>query len=46
MNEENESERRMDGAKTLNQEVPGIKKEDVKAALKVVSPDDILVEVW
>lgn len=44
--------RRTDGEQLVNQEVQGIRKEDVRAALKrmktakVIDPDDTPVAVW
>ncbi|XP_076867340.1 uncharacterized protein LOC143518621 [Brachyhypopomus gauderio] len=50
MNQENESERRLEEVEVVNQEVPQVSKEEVRAAIwrmkcgKAVGPDDIPVE--
>ena len=52
MNVENEREERTDRAEAVNQEVPQISKEEVRAAMKrmkrgkAVGPDDIPTEAW
>ncbi|KAK3572845.1 hypothetical protein QTP86_008260 [Hemibagrus guttatus] len=52
MNEENESEKRVEGVSSVEQKVDKIRKDEVRKALKrmksgkAVGPDDILVEVW
>ncbi|XP_065672208.1 uncharacterized protein LOC136090032 [Hydra vulgaris] len=51
MNQENDRERRLEETEVVNQEVPQVSKEEVKAAIrrmkcgKAVGPDDIPVEV-
>ncbi|KAK3556960.1 hypothetical protein QTP70_022299, partial [Hemibagrus guttatus] len=52
MNEENEREKRVEGANSVEQKVDKIRKDEVRKALKrmksgkAVGPDDIPVEVW
>ncbi|KAK3543213.1 hypothetical protein QTP70_013685 [Hemibagrus guttatus] len=52
MNEENESEKRVEGVNSVEQKVDKIRKDEVRKALKrmksgkAVGPDDIPVEVW
>lgn len=52
MNVENERERRLGDVEIVNQEVQGIKEDEVRAAMKrmksgkAVGPDEIPVEVW
>ncbi|KAK3560232.1 hypothetical protein QTP86_002181 [Hemibagrus guttatus] len=52
MNEENETEKRVEGVNSVEQKVNKIRKDEVRKALKrmksgkAVGPDDIPVEVW